>query len=198
MRVRLPFLLLTAAVALSAACTESPAPTAVAAGPLALISDGTSGGNSHFFFLAPIVPEAGTAGANDDALDPAVVICAWDGAACGAVVATFTTDPGTTTTQAGNSETVRRSDNHFIVDWHTDAFELDPAVTYRVCVKVGDGELGFADVDLAASGRELRIGAEGYVTILDGRTLPIRFRIEAGALEQATTGTCSSDPGQPT
>ena len=193
MRVRLLLLALCAAL-FNSACSERPSPLAAGPGPLALISDGSTGGNSHFFFLAPMVPEAGTAGANDESQSPIVVICAWDGAACTTTQATFTTDLSTTTTtQEGNSETVRLGANHFIVDWHTDAFGLDPALTYRVCVKVGDVGLGYADVDVAASGRELRVGVDGYVSVLDGRTLPIRFRIEAGALDEPVTSGCGTE-----
>lgn len=194
MRVRLPLLVLPAAVLLNSACTERPAPLAAGPGPLAIISDGSTGGNSHFFFLAPMLPEAGTAGANDESLSPRVVICAYEGT-CSTILATYTMDLSTTTTtQEGNSETVRLSTNHFIVDWHTDAFGLNPALTYRVCVYVGDKELGYADVDVAASGRELRVGVDGYVSVLDGRTLPIRFRIEAGALDLPGTNGCESQP----
>jgi hypothetical protein len=113
---------------------------------------------------------------------------------CGAILATYTMDLGTTTTtQPGNSETVRLGDAHFIVNWHTEDFALGPALTYRICVKLNDVELGFADVDVVASGRELRFVADGYVGILDGRTLPIRFRIEPGALDVGG-GNCGGQP----
>ncbi len=180
--------LLLAGLAL-AACADQP--TSSLAPPLAAIVDGASGGNPHFFFLTPMVPNP-PAGSNDASLDPVVVICQWDGAACATTLANFTTDLSTTTTtQEGNSETVRRGADHFVVDWHTDGFGLDPALTYRICVKVGDAELGFADVDVAASGRELKVGAEGFVAVLDGRTLPIKFRIEQGALDQPVGGGCT-------
>jgi hypothetical protein len=79
---------------------------------------------------------------------------------------------------------LRLGQDHYIVNWHTNAFGLDPALTYRICVKVNDVGLGFVDVDIAALGAELRVGTEGYVPLLDGRTLPITFRIEPGALDE--------------
>jgi len=192
--VRLRLTLLTAAIALITACTEHPASSLVVAGPRDAISDGATDGNAHFFFLPPMVANPGH-GTNDATLSPEVVICQWDGTACVATLATYTTDPGTTTTtQPGNSETVRASAAHYIVNWHTRDFGLDPALTYRICVKVGDVELGFADVDVAASGRELRDTGEGFVAVLNGRTLPIKFRIEQGALDEPSISGCGGQP----
>jgi hypothetical protein len=185
--------LLTAVLVLTAACTDHP--TSELSRPSAEIFDGASGGNGHFFFLQPLVPNPGPGAGNDASLSPSVEICDWDGVSCGTILATYTTDLATTTTtHAGNSETVRLGTGHFIVNWHTEFFPLDPSRTYRICVKVGDVELGFADVDVAASGRELRLAADGYVTVLDGRTLPIVFRIEPGALEDPGAGNCGSQP----
>src|SRR3990172_2771194 len=154
MHARQPFLM--AAVALGAACTDTPTPTAAAR--LSVISDGAHlPGNAGFYFLPPMVPAPTTSGTANATLDPKVVICVWDGLACGTILATFTTDRGTTyTTQPGNSETVRRSEDHYLVDWHTRDFELDPELTYRICVRVGDVDLGYADVDVVASGSELQ------------------------------------------
>jgi hypothetical protein len=184
--------MLTAALVLAAACSDQP--TSQLSRINADILDGASGGNPHFFFLPPMVSNPGSGTANDATLSPEVQICQWDGASCVFILANYTTNLATTTTtQPGNSETVRLSDAHFIVNWHTEDFPLDPALTYRVCVKVNGTELGFADVDVAASGRELHLTAAGYVAVLDGRTLPIVFRIEQGALD-AGGGNCGGVP----
>jgi hypothetical protein len=182
--MRVHHALVAAAMGWIAACTENPALTTAAA-PVAAISDGATGGNAHFYFLPPMVPNPSTSGTADATLSPAVVICAWIDSACETILATFTTDHSTTTTtQPGNSETVRASQDHYIVDWHTRGFDLDPALTYRICVKVGDVELGFADVDVVDSGRDLQDVAAGFVAVRNGRTLPIKFRIEQGALDE--------------
>lgn len=189
--MRVGLTLLTATIALAAGCTEHSAFSV--SPPLAAISDGATGGNPHFFFLPPMVANPGP-GENDDTQSPVVVICQWDGTACVTTLATFTTDLSTTTTtHPGNSETVRGGAGHFIVNWHTGGFEVDPALTYRICVSVGDVGLGFADVDVVASGRELQDVPEGFVAVLNGRTLPIKFRIEAGALDEGTGGCGSQD-----
>jgi len=48
---------------------------------------------------------------------------------------------------------------------------------------VGGVELGFADIDPVSTGKELKNVQTGeYIGLVDGRTLPIKFRIENGAL----------------
>lgn len=192
MRARL---ILPAMMLAVAACTEG-SPSAFSStspAPLAAVSDGANGGNPHFFFLPPMVPNPGP-GDNDESVSPVVVICELDGGACAETLATFTTDPATTTTtQPGNSETVRSNPSHFHVNWHTKEFELDPALTYRICVRVGEAGLGFADVDVVATGGEAQDAAEGFIGVVNGRTLPIKFRIEAGALDEEGAG-CGESP----
>jgi hypothetical protein len=78
-------------------------------------------------------------------------------------------------------ESLRLEADHYIVNWHSGDFALDPSRTYRILVMAGPVELGHADVDVVSSGRELRnVATNEYVALLDGRTLPIRFRIEDG------------------
>jgi hypothetical protein len=181
---------LAAVITFAAACAEPPVSSY--ARTAAAISDGASDGNPHFFFLPPMVANPG-AGDNDATLSPAVVVCEWDGTVCVATLATFTTDRATTTTtHPGNSETVRVNRAHAIVNWHTGKFDVDPDNTYRICVKVGDVELGFADVDVVASGGDQKDAAEGFVAVVNGRTLPIKFRIEPGALDEPGGGGCGA------
>jgi hypothetical protein len=183
---------LVAVLVVTAACVDQP--TSHLSSLNADISDGAHGGNANFFFLPPVAPDPGPGAGNDATQSPVVVICQWDGASCVTTLATYTMDLATTTTtQPGKSETVRLGDDHFIVNWHTEDFALDPALTYRICVKLNDVELGFADVDLVSSGRDLHVVADGYVGVLDGRTLPIKFRIEPGALG-AGGGNCGGQP----
>ncbi len=185
--------LLIAVLALTAACLDQP--TSHLSRPSADFSDGTNGGNTHFFFLPPMVPDPGPGAGNDVTQSPVVEICELgvleDGSlGCVETLATYTMDLTTTySSQPGNSETIRLGESHFIVNWHTDAFPLDPALTYRICVKLNEVPLGYADVDVVSSGRDLRVVADGFVGVLDGRTLPIKFRIEPGALDD-TGGNC--------
>jgi alpha-tubulin suppressor-like RCC1 family protein len=92
-----------------------------------------------------------------------------------------------TTADGPGSETVRlvAVDEHYIVNWHTNEFDLDEATTYRIRVLVDGTELGYADIDAVSSGRELKsVNTDQYIPLKDGRTLPIKFRIEVGAAQE--------------
>ncbi|MGH9258459.1 MAG: hypothetical protein ACRD08_00970 [Acidimicrobiales bacterium] len=184
-------LLAAAAAALACNDASSSATARPAAPPLSVISDGAHGGNPFFFFLPPMFKNPDATGTPDATLSPIVVICELDatGTACVDNLAVFTTDRSTTTSpQPGNSETIRVSEDHYIVNWHTGNFALDPAVTYRICVEVDVGGgllqgLGHADVDVVATGPELKdVNEDEFIGLPNGRTLPITFRIEIGAL----------------
>jgi hypothetical protein len=154
------------------------------------IVDGTDElGNDDFFFLPPMVPDPSDhpsfdPGAFDPSLAPVVEICelrsSGDGCVDGPALATFTVASGS------GSETVRLGDldaEHYIVNWHTKAFDLNPELMYRITVLAEEVTLGYADVDIVTSGTELKRAAAGeYITLKNGRTLPIKFRIEQGAL----------------
>ncbi len=145
----------------------------------AVISDGSHGGNPHFYFLSPIFKNVSYSGEPDFSLDPVVEICPWDAIMrrCGVPIATFTT-----TSDLGD-ETIRISeDGNYIVNWHTgDVIDEDHTV-YRINVYAGGARLGFADVMLVNNGKEARNVDGDVIPLNDNRTLPIRFRIEEGAL----------------
>jgi Tol biopolymer transport system component len=167
-------------------------PTETLDPPLFLIDDGAHEGNIHFFFLPPMVPQPTYNGPFDGSLEPVVKICAGHDSQCEQDDAIYTMDTGP------GSETVRvvdveGQDQHYIVNWHTDA--VAPG-DYRIIVLVGT-ELGFADV-IVDSNRELKnVDTDQFVPLKDGRTLPIKFRIEEGALplEIAFTSTRISPRG---
>ena len=74
-----------------------------------------------------------------------------------------------------------------MVNWHTRDFDLDPSLTYRICVSVGDVGLGYADVDLLESGGERQdVDAEAFVAVHDDVELASpaggRLSLEAGLL----------------
>jgi hypothetical protein len=109
-------------------------------------------------------------------------------------LARFTTDLATTTTtQPGNSETVRPSGSHYLVNWHTDNFNLNTAITYRISVSVGGHCLGDADVDVVGLGKDLKnVDTQQFIGLVDGRTLPVDFTIEQGALAEPSDPACGS------
>jgi len=171
-----------AALCLIAGCTEEPFTPQVP--PEHTISDAVhSNGKPHFYFLPPMVSSPSYGGTFDGTLSPTVQICEWSGNGCSAVLVTYTMSSGP------GSETVRMStaDQQYIVNWHTDQFNLDAARTYRISIRVGDVELGFADVDVVNSGKDLKnVNTNEYIPLLDDRTLPIKFRVEQGFLARIT------------
>jgi uncharacterized protein YjdB len=148
--------------------------------PRAEISDAFhQSGNAHFYFLPPIVPAPTFSGGFDPSLSPVVRICEWAGGSCAVQVAEFTNSSGP------GSEAVRvdQKSELYAVNWHTDQFGLDPAKSYRIRILVAGTELGFADVSVVSGGKALKNAQSGQViTLLDGTTLPIKFRIEIGAV----------------
>ena len=139
-----------------------------------------SGGNEHFYFLPPMVPAPSSGGVFDPSARPVVEICQWSGATCALpLVARFTQTSGP------GSETVRLDleGGLYVVNWHTDRFRLDVSKIYRITVSSDGIELGYADVVLARDGtRLLNLNTNQYVGLVKGRTLPIKFRIEMGAV----------------
>jgi hypothetical protein len=64
---------------------------------------------------------------------------------------------------------------------------------YRISVTACAVPLGYADVDVVDSGKDLKnVNTNQYVALLDDRTLPIKFQIEPGAVACGpATGTIS-------
>lgn len=151
-------------------------------------------GNSHFFLLPPLVPAPTVSGTFDPAQRPLVRICELAGTLCTPVVADFLLDQGT------GSETIRvdAAAEHYVVNWKTTECvtgpcTLDPAKIYRIQVMVGAVELGHADVQVVSNGSQLKnVNTNEYVGLVDGRTLPIKFRIEAGAAAVVEKGAPTS------
>lgn len=136
---------------------------------VALVSDGVNGGNSGFFFLPPMVPHPEYSGTFDADQSPEVTITGAD------LSILFTMQP------VEDAEYIRvdEQDECYIVNWHLNNYELQDGAVYRITVSVDGSSLGFADVQVFASGKELRNSATlDTIAIKDGRTLPVKFRIE--------------------
>ena len=134
-------------------------------------------------------------GTFDGSFSPVVEICEWTGTECVLpLLAQFTTTTGP------GSETVRvvPEDERYIVNWHTDEFGLDDTKTYRIVAQVDGQELGHADVDVVSSGKDLKnVDTGEFIPLKDGRTLPIKFRIEEGLVlddEGPVTSDVVADP----
>jgi hypothetical protein len=189
MRSLLAALLAIVAVLLLSSCFErSPvAPEVQEPGLFGAISDAAHEGNPHFYWLPPIASrEPIYAGTFDATLSPVVEICEWTGSGCVIpLLARFTTEdgPGSETVRVDTEEVdAEEEEEYYIVNWHTGEFALDPAKMYRISVRVGGWDWGFADVDVLGPGEKKKdVDADQYVPIENGRTLPIKFRIEQEA-----------------
>ena len=173
-------------VAVVATCSDprhptSPSAALVAANPLAVVSDGSQpGGNPDFFFLPPLAgdPSSGSnfePGKFNPRLDPVVQVYAGavncgtaEGPVFGPVVAAL-----------------HVAEEQYQVQWDTRASQLAPDRSYRICVRSSrrGAVLGFLDVQPAPGGGGVRSARTGDAYVFqDGRTLPIKFRVETGAL----------------
>lgn len=142
-----------------------------------------TGGVVGFAFLPPLAPDPGPAdtfdGSRTDDLRVEVCAIASDGSV-GDPVVYLPGDP-----PSGSADDTIRVDldaEHYIVNLHTDCYPLGDDTTYRIFVRRLDGaEYGYADVELFPTMKEAKSLADGTVfALLDGRTLPIKFRIGAG------------------
>ncbi|HXF95462.1 MAG TPA: hypothetical protein VNI61_05105 [Gemmatimonadales bacterium] len=182
---RLARLPLAAALTLALGCQADHAVTPPFGPPAFALSDGAHDGNPDFFFLPPLLPDPSAdpdfePGDFNAHLRPTVEVCELETLGDGSV-ACVAGDP----VRRFEASEVRvvPADEHYIVNWHTDESNLDVAKAYRIRVLVGTELLGFADVDPVSSGKELKSVATGeYIGLVDGRTLPIKFRIENGSL----------------
>ena len=175
-------------------------PIASPASPTKAISDGNHcvgsapscvNGNPDFFFLPPMVPDPTgttnwTAGAFNPSLAPTVDICELlaisESAATGeACVASRTTS---------YAAALRATDEHYAYNWKVPS---SSTIFYRIVVRVGTKVLGFAEVETGSTAQIKNVATQQYIPLVDGRTLPIKFRIERYALcTVAGVGPCAS------
>lgn len=174
--LRLKRAVAVAAVLAVAACSaDSKSPLAPDV-PRPTISDAAhAGAVPGFYFLPPMVQQPSYSGTFDAALQPRVEICELSGSVCGATIAVFTFGTGS------SSVRVDVSGQHYIVNWKTSDYNLDVNKNYRISVYQGAFRLGFADVDVVGTAKDLKnVNTNQYIALLDDRTLPIKFRIETG------------------
>ncbi len=163
-------------VGILAACRDQQSVTAARPGLSADFSDGRStGGNPHFFFLPPLVSQPTFSGVFNSQIQPVVDICQLNAAG------TDCADPGQ---HINPGAVVIDAPQQYHVNWDTKQPAIDTSKFYRIQVfgSAGGIRLGFADMDPVANGSGLRnVNTSQYIGLIDGRTLPIRFRIEQGA-----------------
>lgn len=195
--MRRSFLVPVVASIVFAACDPADTPTASPddLGIIAQINDGANGGNAHFFFLTPFLPNDPKQfnGELNAGLQPTVSICEYAerGAPCAA--------DGTGASRVFGPFEADLDGEHYAFSWQTVDFALSADKFYRVSVFVGKTEVGFADVDVVEDQNEKRRVERqfpDFVAIIIDRTWPIKFRIEDGAICEALApgsfdaGTC--------
>ena len=173
--------LATATLLVCAACDSRPTQPLVPDPSLA-ISDGSHEGNDHFFWLPPIAPGGSYGGTFIGTLSPVVRICDWLATdECGTTVLEF----GRTFGPAAHRVGVDVHGQHYHLNLDVSAFpQLTAGTTYRISVFFGDTDLGFADVQMASNGQSFKdLKTQEIIGLTDGRTFPIKFRIEKELLD---------------
>ncbi len=197
MRMRRALILPLTTVVL-AACNDRRTPTTPTSAPTSpqfAISDGAhSNGNPNFFFLPPLVTNP-----NQNAN--------WRNGSFNAhlmpVVRVFQQDPTATGCDAsaplafGPAPMVLdTSSEQYQLNWDTKASSLTFGTNYRICVygspaapDAGGTLLGYVDVQPVAGGMK-KVATDEIYGFQDDRTLPIKVRIQRGALSTALSTGC--------
>jgi len=160
-------------------CTDrTPGPTLADTGsPRASLSDATNGGTAGFYFLPPIGPRSSVKGTFDPNLSPSVSLCLLQAGKCRVQVAEYTRtfDPH------GEGVQVNSAESYYSVKWNTRRTTPRAGDTVRVSVALGSRILGIADVVVVNDGADAHnVDTSQYIPLGIGKSLDIRFRIEAG------------------
>src|SRR5207247_11406983 len=112
-------------------------------------------------------------------LSPVVQICDQQTTPCpsGHEHARFTGSSG----PGGATVSVDLASQKYIVNWNTSAITEPVGTSYRIAVLVHDQILGFADVDIVATGQAKNANQGEDIALVDGRTLTTKFRVAESA-----------------
>src|SRR2546425_2449571 len=161
------------------------------------LSDANHGTNTNqfFFWLPPIVNQSAPASqVFSQQLSPLVLITDEGPATSPLAVCNV---PGTVIRMFSGSD-VTVSDAAYHVNWHTGQDNLNPDCNYRITVKTAGTVLGFADVDVASGGNQLKnVNTDQDIPLLDDRTLPIKFFIGVGSQCTAGVADCGEGTARP-
>lgn len=194
--------LFASAFSITAACSSFDHPSGPSSKPEFAISDAVhEGGTSGFYFLPPMVAQptfSGTFDADITALNPAIEICDVTNGLdsnCGGAGGTPAVVVFTTTGMP--AITVDLATPQYQVNWDTKGAGFVAGHTYRLHVATTTAcgarrELGFADVLLSTTPGQVKfLQTSDIIVLQDGRTLPIHFRIETGAVGNCWTTAAS-------
>lgn len=161
------------------ACDRSAPTDAIRIETRSDVLDGTTGGNPRFFFLPPVSAQPEFSGVFNANIAPTVEICRGTSqdalGHCTTLVDKFTR----TDEHAGQIVEVSLTDQHYVLNFKASDYPIVSDVPFRVVVLVGDVQLGY--VDLLKHGNAY-VNATTREVITRNGTIPIKFRIETGAL----------------
>lgn len=164
-----------------------------ATGAARTISDGAHAGNPNVFFLPPMVGNPNKAPGYGGPFQA--------GLSVSINVRDLMTN-GYVATFGPSAVGVNTTDGYYFVNWDTKATTLDVTHTYRIEVVVGGKIPAYADVMLGNNGSALKnVDTQDYVALVDGRTLPIKVRIQQGLTFDCTStnsGACTTTVVPPT
>src|SRR5438034_4271355 len=166
---------------------DQPVQAPTTGGPAYMISDGAHNGNAHFFFLPPLAPDPSALfhpGTFNARLSPVVEVCPLTGDPSSGAPVDCLTSGGTPVLVFGPAPMALDATNErYTRDCDTKSpTRLEPTKFYRILVRGAPRgtPLGFLDVDPIDQGlKNVRTGE--VVPFQNGRTLPIKVRIEDGA-----------------
>jgi hypothetical protein len=148
------------------------------------ISDAAHDGNAGFYFLAPLVAQPSQTGTFDATRSVSVTVCP------------LGVRPAATCTGAAarvSPVEVDVNGNHYQANWKTDDVAFPSDAYYRVSVidNATGYEFGHVDVFLGSTGRGFHsIDQSEFTPLLDGRTVPVKFRLDAGARPTTPVDAC--------
>ena len=138
--------------------------------PVAAISDAVrGGGNPHFYWLPPISNDTIYGGTFDPGLQPEIRICRVSALPCAVPLVTF----------PSGSIAVNAAEESYWVVWSTKPANITPD-DYRAEVWIVGRKLGFADIRVVSSARDLKNVPAGFAGVLKSKSLTLAFRLEFG------------------
>ena len=158
-----------------AACSAPDEPTAPSASPLtairpvAAISHAISGGEKHFYWLPPIARDTIYGGTFDPGLQPQIRICRVSALPCAVPLVTF----------PSGAIAVNTAAESYSVVWSTKPANITPD-DYRAEVWIAGRKMGFADIRVVMSAKDLKGVPAGFAGVLKSKTLTLAFRLELG------------------
>ena len=158
-----------------AACFAPDEPTAPSASPLTAIrpvtaiSHAISGGEKHFYWLPPIARDTIYHGTFDPGLQPEIRICRVSALPCAVPLVTF----------PSGAIAVNTAAESYSVVWSTKPANITPD-DYRAEVWIAGRKMGFADIRVVMSAKDLKGVPAGFAGVLKSKTVTLAFRLEHG------------------